>query len=58
MLRLRAKWLALFGRSGEPVWPDGYRTYPNGYAIDDLVPQQLSQVERQKVGREEEKIAE
>lgn len=58
VLRLRAKWLALFGRSGEPAWPDGYRTYPKGYAIEDLVPQQLLQAERQEAGQEEKSFAE
>jgi len=53
-LKLRAKWLALFGSSGEPAWPDGYRTYPEGYAVERLAPEKLLELERQLVDRKTE----
>ncbi|WP_160151901.1 oxygenase MpaB family protein [Microbulbifer sp. ALW1] len=46
-LKLRAKWLAFFGRSGEPAWPDGYRSYPQGYTIETLAPKRILEVEQQ-----------
>ncbi|HEY8569875.1 oxygenase MpaB family protein [Microbulbifer sp.] len=49
MLRVRANWLALFGRSAEPVWPDGHRTYPQGYEIAQLAPERLLKLERDSV---------
>ncbi|WGL15395.1 oxygenase MpaB family protein [Microbulbifer bruguierae] len=49
VLKLRATWLSLFGRSGEPKWPDGYRTYPQGYAIEDLVPAKLQEAEKRQI---------
>jgi len=48
-LRLRARWLAVFGRSGEPQWPDGYRTYPQGYAIEKLAPAKLLVAEQKNI---------
>lgn len=40
-LRSRARWLAVFRSSGEPAWPDGHRSYPQGYTVEQLAPEQL-----------------
>ncbi|WP_158078625.1 oxygenase MpaB family protein [Microbulbifer mangrovi] len=48
VLKMRGRWLAVFGRSGEPDWPDGCRTYPKGYMVETLAPASLLAVERKQ----------
>ena len=35
----------------EPVWPDGRRTYPGGYSVDELAPERLQAAEQRKADR-------
>lgn len=47
-LKARAKWCSLFAKKGDPEWPDGRRTYPDGYEIESLAPDRLLALEKQR----------
>ncbi|WP_346837579.1 oxygenase MpaB family protein [Microbulbifer sp. SAOS-129_SWC] len=46
LLKLRARLWALWRRPGEPAWPEGQRTYPQGYQVGDLAPEPVLARER------------
>ena len=48
VLRLRARALRLLPKDRDPNWPDGRRSYPQGYTIEDLAPRRLLAAEARK----------